>query len=143
MDVIRGVAQVGGSDGVGNGSDFDCAVAAGGADDFLLPAAPQPDNLGALVAALLRDLAAAYREAMWPALVGPGDARQRLKRALDALFGVIGAHLPCCSPRTRSSTGPRRPASIPVSRSPTCSRTASGVGHSRRPAATRGSGAAV
>ena len=48
----------------------------------------------ALVATLLRDLAVAYREAMWPALVGPGDARQRLDRALDALFGVIDAHLP-------------------------------------------------
>src|SRR5262249_47245173 len=48
----------------------------------------------ALVAALLRDLAVAYREAMWPALVGPGDARQRLDRALDALFEVIDAHLP-------------------------------------------------
>ena len=49
---------------------------------------------GALVATLLRDLAVAYREAMWPALVGPGDARQRLDRALDALFGVIDSHLP-------------------------------------------------
>jgi AcrR family transcriptional regulator len=48
----------------------------------------------ALVATLLRDLAVAYREAMWPALVGPGDARQRLDRALDALFGVIDSHLP-------------------------------------------------
>jgi AcrR family transcriptional regulator len=48
----------------------------------------------ALVATLLRDLAAAYREAMWPALVGPGDARQRLDQALDALFGVIDSHLP-------------------------------------------------
>src|SRR5215469_18054295 len=48
----------------------------------------------ALVAALLRDLAVAYREAMWPALVAPGDARQRLDRALDALFDVIDAHLP-------------------------------------------------
>src|SRR5215471_16222688 len=48
----------------------------------------------ALVAALLRDLAVAYREAMWPALVGAGDARQRLDRALDALFGVIDSHLP-------------------------------------------------
>ena len=28
------------------------------------------------------------------ALAGPGDARQRLDRALDALFGVIDAHLP-------------------------------------------------
>src|SRR5262249_43959925 len=27
-------------------------------------------------------------------LVGPGDARQRLDRALDALFDVIDAHLP-------------------------------------------------
>ena len=43
---------------------------------------------------MLRDLALAYREAMWPALVGPGDARQRLDLALDALFGVIDAHLP-------------------------------------------------
>jgi AcrR family transcriptional regulator len=48
----------------------------------------------ALVATLLRELAVDYREAMWPALVGPGDARQRLDRALDALFGVIDAHLP-------------------------------------------------
>jgi AcrR family transcriptional regulator len=48
----------------------------------------------ALVATLLRELAADYREAMWPALVGPGDARQRLDRALDALFDVIDAHLP-------------------------------------------------
>src|SRR5262250_2131663 len=46
----------------------------------------------ALVATLLRELAVAYREAMWPALVGPGDARQRLDRALDALFGVIDSH---------------------------------------------------
>jgi AcrR family transcriptional regulator len=48
----------------------------------------------ALVATLLRELAVDYREAMWPALVGPGNARQRLDRALDALFGVIDAHLP-------------------------------------------------
>ena len=48
----------------------------------------------ALVATLLRDLAVAYREAMGPALVGPGDARQRLGRGIDALFGVIDAHLP-------------------------------------------------
>jgi AcrR family transcriptional regulator len=48
----------------------------------------------ALVATLLRELAVDYREAMWPALVGPGDARQRLDRALDALFGVIDTHLP-------------------------------------------------
>jgi AcrR family transcriptional regulator len=48
----------------------------------------------ALVATLLRELAVDYREAMWPALVGPGDARQRLYRALDALFGLIDAHLP-------------------------------------------------
>src|SRR4249919_4005081 len=48
----------------------------------------------ALVAALLRELAVDYREAMWPALVGPGDARRRLDRALDALFGVIDMHLP-------------------------------------------------
>ena len=48
----------------------------------------------ALVATLLRGLAVDYREAMWPALVGPGNARQRLDRALDALFGVIDAHLP-------------------------------------------------
>src|SRR5262245_27546140 len=47
-----------------------------------------------LVATFLRDLAVAYREAMWPALVGRGDARQRLDQALDALFGVIDAHLP-------------------------------------------------
>jgi AcrR family transcriptional regulator len=48
----------------------------------------------ALVATLLREPAVDYREAMWPALVGPGNARQRLDRALDALFGVIDAHLP-------------------------------------------------
>lgn len=48
----------------------------------------------ALVAALLRQLGEHYREAMWPALVAPGDARHRLDRALDALFGVIDAHLP-------------------------------------------------
>lgn len=48
----------------------------------------------ALVAALLAELAVDYRDAMWPALVGHGDARQRLDRALDALFDVIDAHLP-------------------------------------------------
>jgi AcrR family transcriptional regulator len=48
----------------------------------------------ALVATLLQRLAEDYREAMWPALVGPGDARQRLDRALEALFDVIDAHLP-------------------------------------------------
>ena len=48
----------------------------------------------ALVAALLQDLAVDYRDAMWPVLVGPGDARQRLDRALDALFDVIDTHLP-------------------------------------------------
>jgi hypothetical protein len=31
---------------------------------------------------------------MWPVLVGPGELRQRLDQTLDALSGVIGAHLP-------------------------------------------------
>lgn len=48
----------------------------------------------ALVATLLQELDEDYRRAMWPALVGPGNARQRLDRALDALFDVIDAHLP-------------------------------------------------
>jgi hypothetical protein len=36
----------------------------------------------------------AYRKALWPALVRAGDARWRLDQALDALSGLIGAHLP-------------------------------------------------
>jgi AcrR family transcriptional regulator len=48
----------------------------------------------ALVATLLQELDEDYRRAMWPALVGAGNARQRLDQALDALFDVIDAHLP-------------------------------------------------
>jgi AcrR family transcriptional regulator len=47
----------------------------------------------ALVATLLAELGQDYRDAMWPALVSPGTARQRLDRALAALFDVIDAHL--------------------------------------------------
>ena len=92
----------------------------------------------ALVAALLRDLAVAYREAMWPALVGPGDARQRLDRALDTLFDVIEAHLPLLLASDQVFHRRRRPASTSMSRSPACSRTASQMGRSRRPAVTPG-----
>lgn len=48
----------------------------------------------ALVASLLVQLDHDYRQAMWPAMVGSGSARQRLDRAIDALFDVIDAHLP-------------------------------------------------
>lgn len=48
----------------------------------------------ALVATLLAELGRDYRDAMWPALVSEGTARQRLDRALAALFDVIDAHLP-------------------------------------------------
>jgi AcrR family transcriptional regulator len=48
----------------------------------------------ALVASLLQRLDQDYRQAMWPAIVGSGSARQRLDRAIDALFDVIDAHLP-------------------------------------------------
>ena len=47
-----------------------------------------------LVASLLSQLGQDYRQAMWPAIVGPGTARERLNRAIDALFDVIDAHLP-------------------------------------------------
>src|SRR5256885_7605745 len=42
----------------------------------------------ALAAALLRDLAVAYRQAVWPAPVRPGDARQRLGPAPRTPVGV-------------------------------------------------------
>jgi AcrR family transcriptional regulator len=48
----------------------------------------------ALVASLLSQLGQDYRQAMWPAMVGAGTARERLDRAIDALFDVIDAHLP-------------------------------------------------
>jgi AcrR family transcriptional regulator len=48
----------------------------------------------ALVASLLRQLGQDYRQAMWPAMVGAGPARERLDRAIEALFDVIDAHLP-------------------------------------------------
>ena len=48
----------------------------------------------ALVAALLSQLGQDYRQAMWPAMVGTGPARERLDQAIDALFDVIDAHLP-------------------------------------------------
>jgi len=48
----------------------------------------------ALVATLLVQLDQAYRDAMWPVLVAPGNARARLDRATTALFEVIDAHLP-------------------------------------------------
>jgi AcrR family transcriptional regulator len=47
-----------------------------------------------LVASLLSQLGQDYRQAMWPAIVGTGTARERLNRAIDALFDVIDAHLP-------------------------------------------------
>jgi AcrR family transcriptional regulator len=48
----------------------------------------------ALIASLLSQLGQDYRQAMWPAIVGTGTARERLERAIDALFDVIDAHLP-------------------------------------------------
>jgi AcrR family transcriptional regulator len=48
----------------------------------------------ALIASLLSQLDQDYRRVMWPALVGSGTARERLDRAIDALFDVIDAHLP-------------------------------------------------
>ena len=48
----------------------------------------------ALIASLLSQLGQDYRQAMWPAIVGTGTARERLDRAIDALFDVIDTHLP-------------------------------------------------
>src|SRR6266571_1828667 len=48
----------------------------------------------ALIASLLSQLGQDYRQAMWPAIVGTGTARERLDRAIGALFDVIDAHLP-------------------------------------------------
>jgi len=48
----------------------------------------------ALVASLLSQLGQDYRQAMWPAMVGTGTARERLDLAIDALFTVIDSHLP-------------------------------------------------
>lgn len=47
----------------------------------------------ALIATLLAELDRDYREAMWPVLVGRGNARDRFSAAVDALFDVIDAHL--------------------------------------------------
>jgi len=48
----------------------------------------------ALIASLLSQLGQDYRQAMWPAIVGTGTARERLARAIGALFDVIDAPLP-------------------------------------------------
>src|SRR6266536_2089471 len=48
----------------------------------------------ALIASLLSQLGQDYRQAMWPAMVGTGTARERLDLAIDALFAVIDSHLP-------------------------------------------------
>jgi AcrR family transcriptional regulator len=48
----------------------------------------------ALVASLIDQLDQDYRRVMWPVLVGPGPARERMDGALEALFDVIDAHLP-------------------------------------------------
>ena len=47
-----------------------------------------------LMATLLSQLDQDYRDAMWPAIIGSGTARERLDRAIDALFDVIDKHLP-------------------------------------------------
>lgn len=47
-----------------------------------------------LAGALLERLARSYREAMWPAVVSEGTGRERLERALNALFDVADQHLP-------------------------------------------------
>jgi AcrR family transcriptional regulator len=49
----------------------------------------------ALVATLLRQLGEHYREAMWPALVAPGDARHRwaAERARQGLHALIAPGL--------------------------------------------------
>jgi len=47
-----------------------------------------------LIASLLSQLGQDYRQAMWPAIVGAGTARERLDLAIGALFDVIDAHLP-------------------------------------------------
>ncbi|MGH7642083.1 MAG: TetR/AcrR family transcriptional regulator [Candidatus Dormibacteria bacterium] len=48
----------------------------------------------ALIKSLLLDLEADYRNALWPALTAPGNARERLGIAILALFDVAEAHLP-------------------------------------------------
>ena len=45
-----------------------------------------------LLAELGRRLEGEYRAALWPALTAPGDARQRLELALDALCDVCDAN---------------------------------------------------
>jgi AcrR family transcriptional regulator len=47
-----------------------------------------------LVAALLRRLANDFRDAMWPVLAAELSGRERLERALVALFDVVDGHLP-------------------------------------------------
>jgi len=47
----------------------------------------------ALVTALLARLAEAYRDAMWTALTADGSGRERLERAINALFDVADEHL--------------------------------------------------
>jgi hypothetical protein len=80
MDVVKGAAQVGrewagASHGVGTGLDFDGVVAAGGAACCATLPWPTARRCGQ----------------PWS---GPGDQPWRLDQALDALFGLIGAHLP-------------------------------------------------
>jgi AcrR family transcriptional regulator len=47
-----------------------------------------------LVAALTEQAADTFRNAMWPALAGPGDGAQRLRSALTAVCVAADAHLP-------------------------------------------------
>jgi AcrR family transcriptional regulator len=47
----------------------------------------------AVLAGLAHALETDYRRAMWPALTGPGTARERLEQALDALCDVCDANV--------------------------------------------------
>jgi AcrR family transcriptional regulator len=48
----------------------------------------------ALMAALVGELAADFRDAMYPVLTSSGTGRERLERSLSALCGVLDRHLP-------------------------------------------------
>lgn len=48
----------------------------------------------ALLAALVERATQAYRGALWPALTGPGTARERLEHALGALCQAAEEHMP-------------------------------------------------
>jgi AcrR family transcriptional regulator len=67
----------------------------------------------ALMMALVGELAADFRDAMYPVLTSSGTGRERLERSLAALCGVLDRHLPLMLATDEAFHQPTAPGKAP------------------------------